>query len=331
MLGCLAAQCAGSKMPVQISDTPEWFEKDYRYVEKELAGVKRLKSSRGQPGSVFEEIQVEINFFKRYRKDEVEKRTAKIKTYNTTKLANTMYMQGSARKRIYDVNIILRALYQNRLLHNEIPDLPDRFANALFIDIGSAILYQEGAPTVRDIYEDKLILRPGRIAKVLATDINDYSTENTRFIDDYRKSARKLPFPVEQIEMSMTRPYHFEWILKRHSASQNQPLIIRAMNTGPDLFYHKDQLKKHLRSLLAVTMNRDVIYFLRTYILYKPAGLNRFHVLGRLDSSVWYQYYWYTRLNWDTERRLYDAIHEYNKYIRLKDPSRPTGRYGGTD
>ena len=71
--------------------------------------------------------------------------------YKRKKLKNTVLEQRSGHKRLYDHNIFLRALFKGRLVFQKKANLAPQFKNGLFVDIGSAILYQDGAPTVRDL------------------------------------------------------------------------------------------------------------------------------------------------------------------------------------
>lgn len=302
-----------------------WKDRDWKLVNKLLKEPKTLPGTDAKTGEIFQDAGFEEEFFENYRKDKVVRRVKKIDYYNNTRLANTMYMQGSGRRRLFDVNIILRALYQGRLKHKKLGTLEDRFADALYVDIGSSVLFMKGAPTVRDIYDDPHLRQSGRIVKILATDINDYIKEPTRYIDIYREKKNNLPFPAQEISKSITRLHQVDWLINRNVDRAKQPVIMRSMNTGPDLFYYQPELKKHLRSVLAANIHREFLYFFRTYILYKPAGLNRFHVLGRLDSEPWYKYRWYTTFDWDRYRKLEQAIHQYDKYLELKDPGQPTG------
>jgi len=113
-----------------------------------------------RPSKIFTNPSDEIKFFKWQA---AEKngfgRAGHIKRYNSTPMKQTVLMQRSGRKRLYDHNILLRAFFEGKIIHSEYGDMIRYFKHAAFINIGSAILYEEGAPTVRDIYEDPIILK----------------------------------------------------------------------------------------------------------------------------------------------------------------------------
>jgi hypothetical protein len=199
------------------------------------------------------------------------------------KFGNSVVMQRSGRKRLYDHNILLRALFAGQL-HSEIyGDLSEQFTGGIFFDLGSAILFGEGAETVRDLHEDEAI-RPH--LTIIASDINDTSDKNTMFIDAYRKSNKQLPFPVVEIPTLMDKPEHFAQALRLFLRNKETGIILRSANSGPDLYYDTNQVKRHLRAAIEAFYDRNVLYLFNKFILYKPANRLDFLLIGEIDEKV---------------------------------------------
>ena len=227
-------------------------------------------------------------FFNRQKREKKRfGRPIHIKIYNRKKSGDTVVMQRSGRKRLYDHNIILRGIFEYRVKHKQYGNFAPLFNKAVFIDIGSAILYADGAPTVRDLYEDARVLP--HLSKIVATDINDKSNAHTRYIDIYRTKGirgKKLPFPVEEIPMAITERAQVDKLLVPHSAGDSLPFIMRSTNSGPDLFYSPTQLRAHLRAIIRAGAGRNVIYFFNKFVLFKHASAWKFEVIGTIDESV---------------------------------------------
>ena len=204
------------------------------------------------------------------------------KTYKKKKYGNSVVEQRSGRKRLYDHNIFLRALLAGRLDSETYGNLQNQFKGGVFLDIGSAILFGEGADTVRDLYEDKEI-QP--MLTIVASDINDPGNKKTMYVDIYRQSGRPLPFPVVEIAMMMDRPEHFITPIQDYLKS-GAGVILRSANAGPDLYYDKVQVQKHLRAAIRAFYDRPLIYLFNKYILYKPRKRNNFLVVGEIDDQV---------------------------------------------
>ncbi len=205
-----------------------------------------------------------------------------IQRYNALVTGNTLLMQRSGRKRLFDHNIFLRAVFQGRVLLADGLALGERLKQADFIDIGSGILYGDGAPTVRDIFEDPEI-RP-YLAAIVATDINDPSSPNNQYVTQYRASAPGLPFPVEEVPMTLDTEEEWKDFLARCAKGRGS-LVLRAVNTGPDLFYSETEIVQHLSSL-AATAPGNVLYLFSKFVMWKPAGKRQFQVLGEMDPNV---------------------------------------------
>ncbi|MBL8033354.1 MAG: hypothetical protein JNJ69_06630 [Leptospiraceae bacterium] len=208
---------------------------------------------------------------------------ARAKKYKKKKYGNSSVEQRSGRRRLYDHNLFLRALFAGQLVSEAHGNLQQQFADGLFLDIGSAILYGEGAATVRDLYEDKKI-QPHLL--IIASDINDRGNKKTMYIDQYRKSGRQLPFPVVEVAMLMQKPEDFTTPLKFFLASRQGGIILRSANAGPDLYYDRKRIQTHLRAAIAAFHDRNVLYFFNKFILYKPENRIDFSIIGEIDAEV---------------------------------------------
>ncbi len=207
----------------------------------------------------------------------------RVKKYKKKKFGNSIVEQRSGRRRLYDHNIFLRAVFSGKLIADGSVNLRDQFEGALFFDIGSAILSGEGADTVRDLFEDKKV---SPHLKIIASDINDSANKKNRYVDTYRKSGEQLPFPVVEIPTMMERPEHFKNPVKLFLTDEIDAVILRSANAGPDLYYDTREVQRHLRSAIAAFYGRHVIYFFNKYILYKPKERESFVILGEIDPEV---------------------------------------------
>lgn len=202
-----------------------------------------------------------------------------VERYNTLVTGNTLLMQRSGRKRLFDHNIFLRALFRGDVELVGGANPAKRLKNAAFVDIGSGILFGDGAPTVRDIFEDSQV-RPF-LSTITATDIDDPQHPQSQYIRQYRQSLVPLPFPVEEVPMTLDTEQKWRSFLGRCAPGQSS-LILRAVNTGPDLFYSEIEIQNHFRSLARV-WSGDLMYLFSKFVLWKPAGSLRFQVLGEMD------------------------------------------------
>jgi hypothetical protein len=193
---------------------------------------------------------------------------------------NTVVMQRSGTKRLYDQNILLASLFRGQVLHRDLGNMKDLLKGAVFVDIGSGILCGRGAPTVRDIFEDDRLWT--NLSFIIATDING---PDCRYIDRYRIHRRDLPFPVRMVGMKMIWRRHF-YTLTRGLLGPGTPLIFRSANAGPDLYYPPHYLIEHFRAILREYRDRNVLYLYNKFVLFKPAGESRFQKIGEIDSSV---------------------------------------------
>ena len=222
--------------------------------------------------------------------------------HKKTSYKNSVIMQRSARRRLYDHNIILRSLYRGKIVHKKKGNLSEHFKNALFLDIGSAILIEEGAPTVRDIFEDDKITK--HLSGIVATDINE---PGARFIDLYTRERQNLPFPVREVSTRIINADQF-FTLTDDLLKNNTPLILRSANSGPDLYYLPKDVKEHLRAVIRAFYDRNLIYFFNKFVLIKFKNQTYFECLGR-DSGVGVSHNdpaW-EYVNWD-ERKLSQAF-----------------------
>lgn len=207
-----------------------------------------------------------------------------IERYNKLVTGNTLLMQRSGRKRLFDHNILLRAVFDGQVLLPDGRNPGAMLSRANFIDIGSGILFGDGAPTVRDIFEDNL-LRP-HLSRIVATDIEDPANPRSQYVSQYRNSPFKLPFPVEEVPMILDSQAGWEDFLSQCTAGAGgRALILRAVNTGPDLFYSEAEIRAHFAALGAVAMETNVLYLFSKFVLWKPRASSQFQVLGEMDPT----------------------------------------------
>ncbi len=288
------------------------------------------------PETVFADAADDRTLFSNHRRRWKVFRNPRVqKRYNTRRTRGTVAIQYSDHKRLFDHNILLAALFEGRLHNGRVGNLKEAFHGALFFDLGSAILYKQGAVTVRAIHEDKRVMP--FLSKLVASDINDYRSSRTEFINIYRKNAKPLPFPVEEIDMSITRPVQVEVMLKPYLRDTRTPVILRTVNTGIDYYYSESQLRRHFQAVLMQLAPRNVIYLFNRYVLFKPADTARFLILGEIaplfraekqrGRKIW------RRINWK-KRKLKDGFTPRPGHLRIVSPpgsqpkpkSEPKGR-----
>ncbi len=85
-------------------------------------------------------------------------------------------------------------------------------SGASFIDFGSAILYEEGAVTVRDLYEDEFIR--SHLKNIVATDINDPEYSHTRYIEIHMSEREPFPFSFNEIPYRLDDPEYIRVLNK---------------------------------------------------------------------------------------------------------------------
>lgn len=205
------------------------------------------------------------------------------KRYKKRKYGNSVVEQRSGRKRLYDHNIFLRTLFEGKLVSPQYGDLGELFKDGIFLDIGSAILFGEGADTVRDLHEDKKI---NPHLTVIASDVNDPGQKKTMYVDIYRAKHRPLPFPVVEVPLLIEKPSHFTGPLKLFLKNTDSGIILRSANAGPDLYYTPKQVQRHLRAAVLAFYERDLIYLFNKYILFKPKKRPDFLIIGEIDDAV---------------------------------------------
>jgi len=227
------------------------------------------------------------------------------KVHKKKEYGNSLIIQRSGRKRLYDHNILLRALFAGRLHSTIYGNLAEQFAGGVFLDIGSAVLFGEGAETVRDLYEDEVIRDN---LTIIASDINDPDGKKTRFVEQYRESDQQLPFPVVEVPRLMNKPEHFSNTLRLFLHNRNG-IILRSANSGPDLYYDTRQMREHLCSAIQAFADKNLLYLFNKFILYKPADRLGFLVIGEIDETVGINHkkpVWNT-IDW-AKRTLADAV-----------------------
>ena len=238
--------------------------------------------------------------------------------HQRVRMGRTVLQQRSGRRRLYDHNLFLRALFRDRIIHNKLGSLGPKLKGAVFVDIGSAILYGEGAPTLRDVYEDRLV-RP-HLSTIIATDINDRSRWKTRYIDIYRRlpKRRRLPFPVREVPMLVVHPDQVRRLSHGLLKEKDTPLIFRSTSAGPDLYYTVSQAERHLAAVLAAHQERTVMYLFNKFILLKHADRLQFEILGEIDPRVglWHHGPVWRRINW-RRRSVYRAFRPNPNYARI--------------
>lgn len=240
-----------------------------------------------------------------------------VKRSKTVKIGAQLVEQRSDRMRLYDHNIFLKGLYAEKISYNKNPStLANAFRRATFIDIGSAILKDEGAPTVRDIAEDADLMKD--LGTVVATDINDTASPDTRYIEIAKAEARQYPFEIREIPMRIAEPKDVQGLLTGLMPAENTALILRACNSGPDLWYSSEDVELHLRAIAAVMQKRDLLYFFGRFILYKPRGELAYQMLGEIDRRVGLNH---EKSTWRTvkwkKRRLNEAFIPNKKYAAI--------------
>lgn len=224
--------------------------------------------------------------------------------------------QRSDRKRLYDHNIFLRALFSGKISHKKYPNFGRLFNSSIFVDFGSAILNGQGAPTVRDIFEDKEV--SFYLSKIIATDINDYNNKRTQYINIYKKKKRVLPFPVKEIDKSITRYKQIDSLLEPYLNEKISSVIFRSANSGPDLFYKNNQVKHHLKAIIISCIDKNVIYFFNRFILFKGQYSDKFHLIGTISKDIGFshQYRPWLYIKWQ-KRLLKSAFTPNTDYIRI--------------
>lgn len=269
-----------------------------------MAPVKPRRIYSGAPFANYYEQK--ILFDRMDAEHEKYGKPANLRHAKKKKFRGSLVEQRSGRKRLFDHNLFLRRLYAGKLVFRDFGRLDSEFEGAVFFDIGSAILSDEGAVTVRDIFEDKQIASH---LKIVASDVNDKSSPKTRYIDIYRKKKEKLPFDVVEISPAITEPAQFLSPINAYLKQDETAVILRAVNTGPDLYYDHQQVKKHLLAAISAFEQRSVLYFYNKFILYKPRGSNFFMLLGEIDASVGTNHKETTweDIDW-SKRRFEDAI-----------------------
>jgi hypothetical protein len=204
------------------------------------------------------------------------------KSQKKKKYGNSVVMQRSGRKRLYDHNILLRAIFAGHLHSAAYGDLGAQFTGGVFLDIGSAIQFGEGAETVRDLHDDDTIRDN---LTIIASDINDPEGKKSMFVKQYRESDQPLPFPVVEVPRLMNKPEHFSRTLRLFLRNRSG-IILRSANSGPDLYYDTRQMREHLCSAIQAFADKNLLYLFNKFILYKPADRLDFLVIGEIDETV---------------------------------------------
>ncbi len=237
------------------------------------------------------------------------------------KFGNSVIEQRSGRMRLYDHNIFLRGVFAATVEHKEFGSLDSLFKNGIFFDIGSAIIMFEGAPTVRDVYEDPWVME--HLKTVIASDINDKSSRENAYMDRYHDRIKKvpsyrLPFPVVEIPMAIDTPEKFQQLTEKYSLADT-PMIFRGANSGPDLYYSAETTQKHLSAMIIAYADRNVLYFFNSLVLFKHKSQNNFQIIGIINPSVGFAHRgepWVT-IPWE-DRKLTEAFFPRKDYVVIR-------------
>lgn len=236
------------------------------------------------------------------------------------KFGNSVIEQRSARMRLYDHNIFLRAVFAGKVEHKKFGSLKDMFQDAVFFDIGSAIMMFEGAPTVRDIYEDPDVM--GNLKTVVASDINDPKSSKNRYVDDYYERIKKVPsykfpFPVVEIPMAIDSVQKYHELTERFSKNDT-PYIFRGANSGPDLYYDMKTTYNHLKNMSIAYADRNVMYFFNSLVLFKHKSMSRFQIIGVINPRVGFAHRGnpWRYIRWD-RRKVTEAFFPRKQYITI--------------
>ncbi|TGL44185.1 hypothetical protein [Leptospira perdikensis] len=238
--------------------------------------------------------------------------------YKVKKTKNTVVEQRSGRKRLYDHNLILRSIFRNRILHHEYGSIGRWLDGASFIDFGSAILYEEGAVTVRDLYEDQFLSR--YIKKIVATDINDPEYDHTRYIEIHMTERDPFPFAFNEIPYRLDDPEYIRVLTRIYTPNEFSPVIFRSTNSGPDLFYTVEEMRDHFRSVLDANPHRTILYFFNRYIFFRTPCESKFQLIGTIDEKVGVNHSFsaWRYVDWN-KREFSEAIEPNFRYIRIAD------------
>nr|WP_244310389.1 hypothetical protein [Leptospira noumeaensis] len=238
--------------------------------------------------------------------------------YKVKKTKNTVVEQRSGRKRLYDHNLILRSIFRNRILHHQYGSIGRLLDGASFIDFGSAILYEEGAVTVRDLYEDQFLSR--YIKKIVATDINDPEYDHTRYIEIHMTERDPFPFAFNEIPYRLDDPEYIRVLTRIYTPNEFSPVIFRSTNSGPDLFYTVEEMRDHFRSVLDANPHRTILYFFNRYIFFRTPCESKFQLLGTIDEKVGVNHSFsaWRYVDWN-KREFSEAIEPNNRYIRIAE------------
>lgn len=240
--------------------------------------------------------------------------------YKIKKTKNTVVEQRSGRHRLLDHNLILRAIFQGNVIHHQFGSLGKMFEGASFIDFGSAILYEEGAVTVRDLYEDD-ILRP-HLFKIVATDINDTSFDHTRYIEIHMSEREPFPFAFNEIPVLLDDPEYIRILTRIYAKNESSPVIFRSTNSGPDLFYTVEEMREHFVSILQANPHRNILYFFNRFIFFRSVCSNQFQLIGTIDEKIGVNHSFSAWRYVDWNRRSYtEAFHPNWRYIQLVNES----------
>ncbi|MCZ8341550.1 MAG: hypothetical protein O9301_00820 [Leptospira sp.] len=238
--------------------------------------------------------------------------------YKIKKTKNTVVEQRSGRRRLYDHNLILRSIFRDRIHHHIYGSLGSLLTGASFIDFGSAILYEEGAVTVRDLYEDEFIR--SHLKTIVATDINDPEYSHTRYIEIHMSDREPFPFSFNEIPYRLDDPEYFRILTRIYTTSEFTPLILRSTNSGPDLFYTVEEMKDHFSSILEANPYRTILYFFNRFIFLRTPCQSKFELIGTIDEKVGVNHSFsaWRYVDWN-RRELSEAILPQYRYLQIAE------------
>lgn len=278
--------------------------------------IKDLGATR-----LIEDPDDEVGFFRNHESEKLRYGLAHhLYFYKHKTLKNTVVEQRSGRKRLFDHNIILRRLFLGEIQHMQFGPLDEIFRNSVFLDFGSAILYDEGAPTVRDIQEDWRV--EPYLKRIVATDINDYEYPHTQYYNIFLKERFPYPFEVREIQKSLTDREFLRGLIGEFTSSQYAPIIFRSTNSGPDLFYTLEEAREHFRSILVSNPKRYILYFFNRFVLFRAPCSDSFQLVGLIDESIGVNHSipaW-RYVNWE-KRELKTAFRHDKNYLTIRPKS----------
>ncbi|NUQ33533.1 MAG: S1 RNA-binding domain-containing protein [Planctomycetaceae bacterium] len=92
--------------------------------------------------------------------------------------------------------------------------------------------------------------------------------------------------PVEEIDMRLVERGQIQKLLIPYALDRTSPVILRSVNSGPDLYYTPDDVRRHLYAVRSACFERNTLYFFNIFVLWKPALAEHFVLLGQIDENL---------------------------------------------